>query len=279
MIDTPITEAGFGGIAVGAAMGGIVPVCEFMTFNFAMQAIDHIVNSAAKGRYMSAGELDCPIVFRGPNGSAAGVGAQHSQCFAAWYSSVPGLKVIAPYDSEDSKGLIKSAIRDPNPTVVLEHELQYGESYEISDEAMSPDWTVPIGKAKIMREGTDITLVSFSRAVGFCLEAAEILQAEYGVSCEVINLRSLRPIDSETIINSVKKTNRLNTCETGWPQCSIGSEITALVMESDAFDYLDAPIFRVTGADVPTPYAANLEALAFPTAQNVVNSVKHTLNL
>jgi pyruvate dehydrogenase E1 component beta subunit len=279
VIDTPITEAGFGGIAVGAAMGGIKPICEFMTFNFAMQAIDHIINSAAKGRYMSAGLLNCPIVFRGPNGSAAGVGAQHSQCFAAWYSSCPGLKVVAPYNSEDCKGLLKAAIKDPNPVVVLEHELMYGESFEISDEVMSPDYYTPIGKAKIEREGTDITLVAFSRPVGYCLEAAEILERDYGVSCEVINLRTLRPLDAETIIKSVKKTNRLNTVETGWPQCSIGSEVTARVMESDAFDYLDAPIFRVTGADVPTPYAANLEALAFPTAQNVVNSVKHTLGL
>lgn len=278
VIDTPITEAGFGGIAVGAAMGGIKPICEFMTFNFAMQAIDQIINSAAKGRYMSAGILNCPIVFRGPNGSAAGVGAQHSQCFAPWYSSVPGLKVVSPYNSEDAKGLIKAAIADPNPVVVLEHELMYGESFEISDEVMSADYYTPLGKAKIEREGTDITLVAHSRPVGFALEAAEILQAQHGISCEVINLRTVRPLDAETIIESVKKTNRLNTVETSWPQCGMGAEITARVMESDAFDYLDAPIFRITGADVPTPYAKNLEDLTFPTSANVINSVLHTLN-
>lgn len=279
VIDTPITEAGFAGIAVGAAMGGIKPICEFMTFNFAMQAIDHVINSAAKGHYMSAGILNCPIVFRGPNGSSAGVGAQHSQCFAAWYGACPGLKVLAPYSSEDAKGLLKSAIVDPNPVVFLEHELMYGVDFEMSDEALKDDFYVPIGKAKIEREGTDITLVAFSQPVGFALEAAEILQAEYGVSCEVINLRTIRPMDAETIINSVKKTNRLNTVESGWPQFGVGSEIIARVMESEAFDYLDAPIFRVTGADIPTPYAKNLEDQVFPTAQNVVNSVKHTLGL
>lgn len=279
VIDTPITEAGFAGIAVGAAMGGIKPICEFMTFNFAMQAIDHVINSAAKGHYMSGGILQCPIVFRGPNGASAGVGAQHSQCFAAWYGSCPGLKVVSPYSSEDAIGLLKSAIADPNPVVCLEHELMYGTEFEVSDAAMKDDFYVPIGKAKVEREGTDITLVAHSKPVGFALEAADILQSQYGVSCEVINLRTIRPLDMETIINSVKKTNRLNTVESGWPQFGVGAEIVAGIMESEAFDYLDAPVFRVTGADIPTPYAKELEDLAFPVAENVVNSVKHTLNL
>lgn len=279
VIDTPITEAGFAGIAVGAAMRGLKPICEFMTFNFAMQAIDHVINSAAKSHYMSAGLLKAPMVFRGPNGSSAGVGAQHSQCFASWYSSVPGLKVIAPYNSEDAKGLLKSAIIDPNPVVCLEHELMYGVEFDTPDEVMGKDHYIPIGQAKIEREGSDITLVAHSIAVGIALEGAEILQKEYGVSCEVINLRTLRPLDTDTIFKSVMKTNRLNTVEVGWPQCSIGSEISARVMESAAFDYLDAPVARVTGADVPTPYAKNLEDQVFPKAHNVVNSVKYTLNL
>lgn len=228
---------------------------------------------------MSAGQMKSPIVFRGPNGSSAGVGAQHSQCFAAWYGSVPGLKVISPYDSEDAKGLLKSAIVDPNPVVCLEHELQYGIEYEVSDEVMSADHYTPIGKAKIMREGTDITLVGHSRAVGAAVEAAEILQRDHGISCEVINLRSIRPLDADTIIQSVMKTNRLNTVEVGWPQHGVGSEVCARIMESVAFDHLDAPIFRVTGADLPTPYAKNLEDLVFPTSQNVINSVRHTLNV
>lgn len=277
--DTPITEMGFAGIAVGAAMGGLRPICEFMTFNFAMQAIDHVVNSAAKAHYMSAGLLTCPIVFRGPNGAALGVGAQHSQCFGAWYSHCPGLKVIAPFSSEDCKGLLKAAIRDPNPVVFLENELMYGTEFDMSEEAMSKDFVLPIGKAKIERAGTDVTIVSFSKAVGFALDAAAILERDYGVSCEVVNLRTLRPMDKGAIIQSVKKTHRLVTAELGWPQSGVGSEICAVVMESEAFDYLDAPVTRVTGADVPTPYAQNIESLAFPAAFNIVNSVKRMLNL
>eukprot|EP00043_Microstomoeca_roanoka_P026152 m.10882 g.10882 ORF g.10882 m.10882 type:complete len:358 (+) comp6273_c0_seq1:256-1329(+) len=278
VLDTPITEMGFAGIAVGAGLGGLRPICEFMTFNFAMQAIDHIVNSAGKAHYMSAGIMKCPIVFRGPNGMSTGVAAQHSQCFAAWYSSCPGLKVVAPWSSEDCKGLIKAAIADPNPVVVLENELMYGQEFDMSDEAMSSDFILPIGKAKIEREGTDVTLVAHSIAVGFAVQAAQQL-AEEGISCEVINLRTLRPLDTKTIIESVKKTNRLVTVEGGWPQCGIGSEICAVVMESEAFDHLDAPVHRVTGADIPTPYAKNLEDLAFPNAQNVVRTVKGMLNL
>jgi pyruvate dehydrogenase E1 component beta subunit len=278
VIDTPITEIGFAGISVGAAMGGLRPICEFMTFNFALQAIDYIVNSAAKGKYMSAGILDCPIVFRGPNGMSAGVGAQHAQCFAAWYSSCPGLKVVAPWSSEDCKGLIKAAIADPNPVVVLENELMYGQEFDMSPEALSSDFMLPLGKAKIEREGTDVTLVAHSIAVGFAVQAADKL-AQEGISCEVINLRTLRPLDTQSIIDSVKKTNRLITVEGGWPQCGIGSEICAVVMESDAFDYLDAPVLRVTGADIPTPYAKVLEDLAFPNADNVVRTVKGQLGL
>jgi pyruvate dehydrogenase E1 component beta subunit len=279
VIDTPITEMGFAGIAVGAAMRGLKPICEFMTWNFALQAIDQVINSAGKGHYMSAGLLKAPMVFRGPNGSSAGVGAQHSQCFAAWYGSVPGLKVISPWNSEDCKGLMKSAIVDPDPVVFLEHELMYGIEFETSDEVLSPDYYIPIGKAKIEREGTDITLVAHSKAVGIALDGAAILQEQYGVSCEVINLRTIRPLDMDTVNASLKKTNRLNTVEVGWPQSGVGSEICARVMESEAFDYLDAPIARVTGADIPTPYAKQLEDQAFPEAHNVVNSVKHTLNL
>jgi len=279
VIDTPITEMGFAGIATGAAMRGLKPICEFMTFNFAMQAIDQIVNSAAKSHYMSAGRLKAPMVFRGPNGSSAGVAAQHSQCFAAWYGSVPGLKVVSPWNSEDAIGLIKSAIRDPNPVVVLEHELMYGVSFDTPDECLKDDFYIDIGKAKIEREGTDITLVGHSKGVGIAMDGAAILQEKYGISCEVINLRSIRPMDTETIFKSVMKTNRLNTVEVGWPQHGVGSEIAAQVMESYAFDYLDAPVNRVTGADIPTPYAKDLEDLVFPEAHNVVNSVLHTLNM
>ncbi|CAE7494917.1 PDH2 [Symbiodinium sp. KB8] len=273
VIDTPITEMGFAGIGVGAAMNGLKPVIEFMTFNFSMQAIDQIVNSAAKQLYMSAGDINVPIVFRGPNGAAAGVGAQHSQCFAAWYSSVPGLKVVAPYSADDCRGLMKAAIRDPNPVVVLEHELMYGVTQTVSAEAMDPDFTIPFGKAKTEREGTDVTLVSFSRAVGKCLDAAEAL-AEQGISAEVLNLLSLRPIDRDAIIASVKKTGRLVTVEDGWHHCGIGAEVGAIVVESDAFDYLDAPYERVTGADVPMPYAANLEAMALPQKDDIVATVQ-----
>jgi len=271
--DTPITEAGFAGIATGAAMHGLRPVCEFMTFNFAMQAIDHIINSAAKLRYMSAGELDVPIVFRGPNGAAAAVAAQHSQCFAAWYSHIPGLKVLAPYDVEDARGLLKAAIRDPNPVVFLENELMYGETFEVPDSVLDKDFVLPIGKAKIQREGKHATIVTFSRDVGKALKAADVL-AQEGIELEVINLRSIRPLDAKTIIDSVKKTNRLVTLEGGFPQSGVGAEICALMMESSAFDYLDAPVERITGLDVPLPYAPNLEAMSLPQIENVVNVVK-----
>lgn len=278
IIDTPITEMGFAGIAVGAAMAGLKPVCEFMTFNFSMQAIDHIVNSAAKTFYMSAGQVPVPIVFRGPNGAAAGVAAQHSQCFAAWFSHVPGLKVVSPYSSEDCKGLLKSAIRDPNPVVFLENEIMYGVSFPMSPESLSSDFLIPIGKAKIERAGKHITLVAHSRAVLYCLEAAAEME-KIGVECEVINLRSIRPFDDEAIINSVKKTNHLITVEQGWPSSGIGAEIAARVMESDAFNFLDAPIYRVTGADVPMAYAKTLEAASLPTANNVILSIKKSLNI
>ncbi|KAG0169342.1 pyruvate dehydrogenase E1, beta subunit [Apophysomyces sp. BC1034] len=277
VIDTPITEMGIAGIAVGSGFSGLKPICEFMTFNFAMQAIDQIVNSAAKTHYMSGGIVTCPIVFRGPNGAAAGVGAQHSQCFAAWYGSVPGLKVVSPWNSEDAKGLLKAAIRDPNPVVVLENELEYGVSYPMSQEALSSDFVLPIGKAKIEREGKDITIVSHSRSVGFSMKAAEEL-AKSGISAEVINLRSIKPLDTETIFKSIKKTNRIITVEGGWASFGVGSEIAAQIMESSAFDYLDAPLVRVAGADVPTPYAANLESLAFPDDKVIVKTVREVLD-
>ncbi|KAI8869364.1 thiamine diphosphate-binding protein [Ramicandelaber brevisporus] len=278
VIDTPITEMGFAGMAVGAAFGGLRPICEFMTMNFAMQAIDHIVNSAAKTHYMSGGLGECPIVFRGPNGAAAGVAAQHSQCFAAWYGSVPGLKVVSPWNSEDARGLLKAAIRDPNPVVVLENELLYGVSFPVSLEAQSPDFALPIGKAKVERVGSDITLVSHSRHVGDCITAAEQL-AQAGIcNAEVINLRSIRPLDIDTIVASLKKTNRVVTVEGGWPMFGVGSEIAAQIMEGEGFDYLDAPVTRVTGADVPMPYAQNLEGLSLPTVEVIVNTVKRVLN-
>lgn len=273
VIDTPITEAGFSGIAVGAAMAGLRPICEFMTFNFSMQAIDHVINSAAKIHYMSAGDIKCPIVFRGPNGPAAGVGAQHSQCFASWYGHCPGLKVVAPYDSEDSKGLLKAAIRDSNPVVFLENELMYGTSFELSDEAKSADFVLPLDKAKIMRAGKDVTITAFSRMVGLALEAAERLQAE-GISAEVINLRSIRPLDMDTICGSVMRTGRLVTVEDGWHMYGVGAEICASLVESAAFDYLDAPVERVAGADVPMPYAKNLETAALPQVDNIVSAVR-----
>lgn len=271
IVDTPITEMGFAGIAVGATAGGLRPICEFMTWNFAMQAIDHIINSAGKLRYMSGGQFIAPIVFRGPNGAAAGVGAQHSQCFAAWYGSVPGLKVVAPYDAEDARGLLKAAIRDDNPVVFLENELLYGQEFELTAEQLSPDFVLPIGKAKVMREGTHVTIPTFSRMVGVALQAAEIL-AQKGISAEVINLRSIRPLDRETIINSVKKTSRLVTLEEGWPQSGVGSEIIAMINET-AFDYLDAPPVRITGADVPLAYAPNLEKASLPQLEDIVNVV------
>jgi len=274
VIDTPITEMGFAGIACGAAYKDLKPIAEFMTFNFSLQAIDHVINSTAKQFYMSDGDIACPIVFRGPNGAASGVAAQHSQCFAAWYGSVPGLKVVSPYNSEDAKGLIKAAIRDPNPVVVLENELLYGVSFPLSDEAQSKDFVIEIGKAKVEREGTDVTIVAFSRAVGFSLEAAELL-AQEGISAEVINLRSIRPLDMDTIVASVKKTSRLVTVEEGWPQHGVGSEICTGVFEQ-AFDYMDAPPERITGADIPMPYAINLEKAALPQINDIVNAAKRT---
>jgi pyruvate dehydrogenase E1 component beta subunit len=269
VIDSPITEMGFAGLGIGAAFGGLVPIIEFMTMNFAMQAMDQILNSAAKTLYMSGGQMGCPIVFRGPNGAASRVAAQHSQCYASWYAHIPGLKVVAPYDAADAKGLIKSAIRDRNPVICLENEMVYGQSFEVPDDA---DFTVPIGKARIMREGTDVTITAFSRMVGHAVAAAEKLAGQ-GISAEVINLRSLRPLDSDAIVNSVKKTNRLVSVEESWPFAGIGSEMAALMMEQ-AFDYLDAPVVRVHGADIPLPYAANLEKLSLPQAEHIVDAVK-----
>ncbi len=269
VIDTPITEHGFTGLGVGAAMFGLRPIVEFMTFNFAMQAIDHIINSAAKTHYMSGGQISSPIVFRGANGAAARVGAQHSQCYASWYAHVPGLKVVSPYSAADAKGLLKSAIRDPNPVIFLENEILYGRSFPVPDSA---DWTVPIGKAKVLRPGEDVTIVAFSLMVGRALEAAETLAGE-GISAEVIDLRSLRPLDTETVVNSVKKTNRLVSCEEGWAFAGIGAELAALMMEA-AFDWLDAPVKRIAGADVPMPYAANLEVLALPQTADIVAGAK-----
>ena len=265
VIDTPITEQGFAGLGVGAAFGELRPVIEFMTFNFAMQAIDQIINSAAKTLYMSGGQMGCPIVFRGPNGAASRVAAQHSQCYASWYAHCPGLKVVSPWSAADAKGLLKSAIRDPNPVIFLENEVMYGQSFDVPDD---DDWTVPIGKAKIVREGSDVTLVAFSIMVGRALQAADAL-AEMGISAEVIDLRTIRPLDIDTIVTSVKKTSRLVTCEEGFPFAGIGSELAMQVMEQ-AFDWLDAPIARVTGKDVPMPYAANLEKLALPQVDDVV---------
>lgn len=275
VIDTPITEMGFTGLAIGASYKGLRPIVEFMTMNFSMQAIDQVINSAAKQYYMSAGDIACPIVFRGPNGNAAGTAAQHSQCFAAWYSQCPGLKVVAPYSSEDAKGLIKAAIRDNNPVVVLEHELLYGTSFDMSDEAQSSEWVIPFGKAKIEKEGKDVTIISFSKMVGLALEAAQVMEKK-GVSVEVINLLSIRPLDRDAIIKSVKKTGRVISIETGWPQCGIGSEIAAILMESDAFNYLDAPFERITGADVPMPYATELENMALPQLDDVLAAIERT---
>ena len=309
VIDTPITEAGFTGLATGAAYRKLRPVLEFMTFNFSMQAIDHVINSAAKMHYMSGAQIKVPIVFRGPNGAAAGVAAQHSQCFAAWYAHCPGLKVIAPYSAEDARGLLKAAIRDDNPVVFLENEILYGKSFDVTDAVVDKDFTLPIGECKVRdrrailgaqfsarnsrrailgailrrapsssprqveREGTDVTIVSYSKGVATSLEAADALAA-LGVSCEVINIRTLRPLDRKTIIDSVVKTNRLGPVEEGWPACGIGAELGACIYESEAFNYLDAPVERVTGADIPMPYAANLEKDAIPIAQNVVNAVQ-----
>ena len=272
VIDTPITEHGFTGIAIGAAFGGLKPVVEFMTFNFAMQAMDQIVNSAAKTLYMSGGQMGAPMVFRGPNGAAARVGAQHSQDYAAWYSHIPGLKVVQPYSAADAKGLLKSAIRDPNPVIFLENEILYGQSFEVPDLA---DYTVPLGKARIWCEGDDITLVSFGIGMKYTLEAAEQL-TEMGVSVEVVDLRSLRPLDTQTVINSVKKTNRCVTVEEGFPVCSIGNYVSSVLMQQ-AFDYLDAPVINCSGKDVPMPYAANLEKLALVTTEDVMTAAKSVL--
>jgi len=269
VIDTPITEYGFAGIGTGAAMGGLRPIVEFMTFNFAMQAIDHIVNSAAKTHYMSGGQIRCPVVFRGPNGAAARVAAQHSQNFAPWYASVPGLIVIAPYDAADAKGLIKAAIRCEDPVVFLENELVYGRSFEVPD---LEDYVVPIGKARIVRAGKDVTIVSYSIGVGLSLEAAEML-AEEGIDAEVIDLRTLRPLDRQAILASLAKTNRLIVAEEGWPTCSIASEIISICME-EGFDYLDAPVLRVCNEDVPLPYAANLEKLALIDAARIAAAAR-----
>jgi len=269
VIDTPITEYGFAGIGTGAAMGGLRPVVEFMTFNFAMQAIDHIVNSAAKTNYMSGGQMRIPIVFRGPNGAASRVAAQHSQNYAPWYASVPGLVVIAPYDASDAKGLLKAAIRSEDPVVFLENELLYGRTFEL---AQLDDHVLPIGKARVVREGRDVTIVSYSIAVGLALDAAETLASE-GIEAEVIDLRTLRPLDRETVLASLAKTNRLVIAEEGWPVCSIASEIVAICME-DGFDWLDAPVLRVCNEDVPLPYAANLEALALIDADRIAAAVR-----
>jgi pyruvate dehydrogenase E1 component beta subunit len=269
VVDTPITEHGFAGIGVGAAFGGLRPIVEFMTFNFAMQAIDQIINSAAKTLYMAGGQMGCPIVFRGPNGAAARVAAQHSQCYAAWYAHIPGLKVCMPWSAADAKGLLKSAIRDPNPVIFLENEILYGKSFEVPDVA---DWTVPIGKAKVARKGSDITIVSFGIGMTYAMEAAGILAGQ-GIEAEVIDLRSLRPMDTETVVRSVKKTNRCITVEEGFPVGAIGNHIGAVLMR-EAFDWLDAPVLNLTGKDVPMPYAANLEKLALVTTAEVVEAAK-----
>jgi len=271
VIDTPITEHGFAGIGVGAAFGGLRPIVEFMTFNFAMQAMDQIVNSAAKTLYMSGGQMGCPIVFRGPNGAAARVGAQHSQDYAAWYSQIPGLKVAIPYAADDAKGLLKSAIRDPNPVIFLENEILYGRSFDVPD---VEDHIVPFGKARIWREGSDVTIVSFGIGMTYALEAADIL-AQDGIAAEVIDLRTLRPMDTAAIIQSVKKTNRCVTVEEGFPQGAVGNYISSVLMQQ-AFDHLDAPVINCTGKDVPMPYAANLEKLALVTTAEVVAAV-HTV--
>ena len=272
VIDTPITEQGFAGLGVGAAFGGLKPIIEFMTFNFSMQASDQIINSAAKTLYMSGGQMGCPIVFRGPNGAASRVAAQHSQCFASWYAHCPGLKVVSPWSASDAKGLLKSSIRDPNPVIFLENELLYGEKFEVNE----IDDLVPLGKANILREGNDITIVAFSIMVGKALEAAEILSNK-NISCEVIDLRTIKPLDIDLIINSIKKTNNLVVCEEGFPFAGISSEIISQVQEQ-AFDWLDSPIKRITGLDVPLPYAENLEKLALPQGNDIVEGVFSTLN-
>jgi len=269
VVDTPITEHGFAGLGVGAAFGGLKPIVEFMTFNFAMQAIDHIINSAAKTLYMSGGQMGCPIVFRGPNGAAARVGAQHSQDYTSWYAQIPGLKVVSPYSAADAKGLLKAAIRDPNPVIFLEHEIMYGQTFDVPE---LDDFVLPIGKAKVLKQGADVTIVSYSHGLTYVLAAVEMLTAQ-GIDAEVIDLRTLRPLDIDTVITSVQKTGRLVTVDEGWGTCSIGAEVSAQVV-SKAFDYLDAPPTRVSAKDVPMPYAANLEKLALPSAQEIVDAVK-----
>merc|ERR1719411_1314952 len=276
IIDTPITEMGFAGIAIGAAFAGLKPVCEFMTFNFSMQAVDQVINSAAKTFYMSGGKVNVPIVFRGPNGCAKGVAAQHSQCFAAWYAHCPGLKVISPYDSEDCKGLLKAAVRDPDPVVFLENELLYGTAFDVEDKVMEPDFILPIGKAKIMRSGSDVSLVAHSIGVGFAMSAAEELAKE-GISAEVVNLRSIRPLDMDTVNTSVMKTHHCITVEGGWPQHGVGAEVSASLAEGPAFHYLDAPVIRVSGVDAPMPYAKACEDAATPKPHNIVAAVKRAL--
>ena len=267
VIDTPITEAGFAGVAIGAAMKGLKPIVEFMTWNFAMQAMDQIINSAAKTRYMSGGIIEIPIVFRGPNGAASRVAAQHSQDFSSWFSHIPGLVVISPYDSNDAKGLLKTAIKNPNPVIFLEHELMYGRSFNTSTEELD----APIGLAKILKKGNDLSLVSYSKGIDLALKASEILESEFNVASEVINLRTLRPLDMNTILSSVRKTHRIVCIEEGWPICSIGSEISAKVTE-EVFDELDSPPIKVTGEDTPMPYAENLETIALPSISKIVNS-------
>jgi len=276
VIDTPITEMGFTGLAVGAAFNNLRPVLEFMTFNFSMQAIDQVINSAAKTFYMSGGTVNVPIVFRGPNGCAMGVAAQHSQCFAAWYAHCPGLKVISPFDSEDCKGLLKAAIRDPDPVVFLENELLYGTAFDVDEKVMDPDFLLPIGKAKIQREGTDCTLVAHSIGVQFCLLAAEELAKE-GINVEIVNLRSIRPLDMDTVNQSVMKTHHCITVEGGWPQHGVGAEVSAALSEGPAFHYLDAPVIRIAGVDAPMPYAKVCEDAATPKPHNVVAAVKRVL--
>jgi len=274
--DTPITEMGFAGLCTGAAMAGLKPICEFMTFNFSMQAIDQIVNSAGKTFYMSGGQAPVPITFRGPNGSAASVGAQHSQCFAAWFANIPGLKVVSPYDSTDAKGLLKASIRDPNPVVFLEQELMYGVEFEVADEVLRDDFVLPLGKCHIQRPGTDVTIVAFSKAMQTSMAAAEELAKE-GISVEVVNIRTIRPLDRDTILESVKKTGRLVTVEEGFPVCGVGAEIVAMCCEEETFDYLDAPPLRITSADVPLPYSKSLEVACTPVVQNVVDVVRRQL--
>lgn len=281
VIDTPITEMGFTGVGIGAALNGLHPIVEFMSFNFSMQAIDQIVNSAGKLRYMSGGTINVPITFRGCNGAAKAVGAQHSQDFSSWYSQCPGLKVMSVYDAVDARALFKACIRDPDPCVLMENEIMYGTKFAVNDDWFNPDTAevAEIGKAKIMKQGTDITLAAHGRMVHFALEASQILEKEYGVSAEIINNRCLRPFDRDTTIESVKKTHRLVYVEEGWPQCGLAAEVCALIMESDAFDYLDAPVERVCGTDVPMPYCPNLEEMVLPAVKDIVSASKRALNL